>query len=188
MNRNALRTLWLEACLRVRLFYKTAVWCLGLSWLLNPSALGGCTAPVGRLKARVIRGDGKEESLGLLSTKVVTDAGVAAIVDAFQNTVELENFVQHASGTGNTAENVADTTLVTEVESRVAGTAAENGANVFQSVATIPYTATRAIVEHGLFNAATAGTLMDRSVFAAINVDNGDSIEFTYELTFPAGS
>jgi len=44
------------------------------------------------------------------------------------------------------------------------------------------------VTEHGLFNASSAGTLMDRTVFSAINVVNGDSIQFTYELTATAGS
>jgi len=55
-------------------------------------------------------------------------------------------------------------------------------------VGTISYTTTKAITEHGLFNAATAGTLLDRTVFTVINVVSGDSIQFTYELECAAGS
>jgi len=126
-------------------------------------------------------------NLGVLGRRVVTDAGVAFLVDAFQNLVEIENMNWHASGTDNTAENVADTTLGVEVATRVNGTQSEPAANQYRTVATIPYTATLAIVEHGIFSANAAGTLWDRTVFAAINVNNGDSIQFTYTLTVNAG-
>lgn len=180
---NMLTTMWRELCLRLRVLVKTAAW----------AATGGClrgeTVPVGRLYAVKIGADGERLDLGLISTRLVTDAGVAAIVDAFQNTVELESFTWHGSGTGTTAEAAGDTALVTEVESRVDGSAGEGAsANIYRTVGTISYTSSFAITEHGLFSASTAGTLMDRSVFSAINVANGDSIEFTYELTFPSGS
>jgi len=157
-------------------------WLAFVPWL-------GRIVPVGRLYATVIRADGRREQFGLVSTRVVTTAGVNAIVDAFQNTVELENFKYHAMGTNNTAENASDTALGAEVESRVAGTQTEGAsANIYRTVATITATASRAVVEHGIFSASSAGTLLDRSVFSVINLANGDSIQFTYELTLPAGS
>jgi hypothetical protein len=54
-------------------------------------------------------------------------------------------------------------------------------------VATFNFTSTLAITEWGLFSASTSGTLWDRRTFSAINVANGDSIQFTYTLTVPAG-
>jgi hypothetical protein len=76
----------------------------------------------------------------------------------------------------------------TDGESRATGTQVEGAsANIYKSVGTIAYTTTKAITEHGLFNDATAGTLMDRTKFAAVNVVSGDSIEFTYQLTVSAG-
>jgi len=122
---------------------------------------------------------------------VVTDAFVAFIVDQMQTeTSEFGDLNFHDSGTSSTAENASDTGLGTKVETgRATGTQGEGAsANIYQSVGTIAYTATRAIVEHGIFTASSGGTLGDRSVFSAINVVNGDSIQFTYELTFPSGS
>lgn len=173
-----LRTIWLEACLRARVLFAAA----STLW-------GGDVTPVGRLSLRVIRGNGSVEDVGLVSTKVVTDAGVAYLVDSLQGTTEPENLRWHGSGTGTTAEAVAQTALVTEVGSRVQGSLAEGAsANIFRTIATVTYGGTFAITEHAIFSASTAGTMLDRSVFAAINVINGDSIEFTYELTLPAGS
>jgi hypothetical protein len=94
----------------------------------------------------------------------------------------------HGCGTDNTADNQTDTALGVEVETRATGTTTEGAtANIFKSVGTVNITATRAIVEHGIFDASTSGQMLDRTVFSVINVDNGDSIEFTYEITFTAG-
>ena len=144
---------------------------------------------VGLLSIKVIRANGKVEDKGLVSVRKITTAFRDYIVDSLQNstTDPMDDFKFHGSGTTNTAESNADTTLAVEVESRVSGTQIEGAtADIYKTVATVPYTATRAIVEHGVFSASTAGTLMDRSVFSTINVDNGDSIEFTYEATFNA--
>lgn len=128
-----------------------------------------------------------KDDKGLLSERVITTAGVNYLAATFINTGEPENFNFHASGTSNTAEATGDTVLGTEVESRVSGTQSNPSSNVYRTVATVTYTATRAIVEHGVFSASTSGTLWDRSVFSTINVVSGDSIQFTYNLTFTAG-
>lgn len=177
--RYRIRSLWEEFKLRCRVLRAAS----------GGFLLRGDSTPVGRLYATRIRPDGTRESLGLVSTKVVTDAGVQAIVDAFQAAFTLSNFKYHASGTGTTAENATQTALVTEVATRATGTTAEGAsANIFQTVGTVAYSGTFAITEHGVFSASSVGTMLDRSVFAAINVTSGDAIEFTYELTFPSGS
>lgn len=149
----------------------------------------GYTVPIGRLYATIMRADGSRVDLGLISTRVVTTAGVNFLVDAFQGTTEPENFKYHGMGTGNTAEAAGDTALVTEVETRATGTQIEGAsANIYRSVGTITATAPRAIVEHGLFSASSSGTMWDRSVFSVINLASADAITFTYDCTFPAGS
>tara|TARA_R110000822_G_scaffold68587_1_gene166871 strand:- start:5588 stop:6139 length:552 start_codon:yes stop_codon:yes gene_type:complete len=158
--------------------------------LLGGGYQGGAIAPESRLVAKVIRADGNIQDLGILSTKVVTTAFVNLVVDQLQSsTGEIANFTWHGMGTGSTAEAIGNTALVTAVESRVSGTQGEGASvNIYRTVATITATSARAIVEHGLFNAATVGTLMDRSVFTVINLSTNDAIQFTYELTVPAGS
>lgn len=158
-----------------------------------PGGIGyqaGAIAPESRLSAKVIRKNGDIDDLGILSTKVVTTAFVNFLVDQLQSsTGQIAAFDYHGMGTGAVAEAVGDTALGTQVESRVQGTKTEGAsANIYRTVATITASAARAITEHGVFNASTAGTLMDRSVFTVINLANGDGIQFTYELTVPAGS
>ena len=108
--------------------------------------------------------------------------------------------MHHGIGTGVAAEAVGDTALATELTTeynpdnvRDTGTQGENGANVYQTVGVNTLdSGTPAITEHGvLTQAATGGgTLLDRSVFSAINLDGGagDGLQSTYEITFTAGS
>lgn len=120
----------------------------------------------------------------------ITDAFVAYMVDSLQGTQgNWVNFKYHDSGTGTDAEAVGNTGLGTPWGgARSVGTQTEDGAaNKYKSVATTTYTGSFAITEHGLFNQSAGGTLMDRSVFAAINVVNGNQIEWTYVLTVTAG-
>jgi len=145
----------------------------------------------GFLSARVFRRDGSMfvEDKGLLSVRLVTTDFADYLVDALQDSANgtMDAFSWHASGTDNTAESNTDSSLVTEVESRVDGSQVEGSAtNIYQTVGTISYTASYTITEHGIFTASTGGTMMDRSVFSGISVTDGDSIEFTYELTVNA--
>lgn len=142
-----------------------------------------------QLTARVFRADGTVEELGTLSRRVVTTSGVAWLATTFTNTVEPETLNFHDCGTGGTAEAVGQTTLVTAFGgARVAGTQSTPGStNIYRSVATISFSGSFAITEHGIFTASTSGTMFDRSLFSAINVVSGDSIQFTWELTLPSG-
>lgn len=133
------------------------------------------------------RGIIAKDNLGVICRKLITTAGVTYLSTAFTGTGEPENFNFHAAGTGNTAEATGDTALVTEVETRATGTQSNPSGTVYRTVGTVSFTATRSIVEHGIFSASSAGTLWDRSVFTSIGVVSGDSIQFTYNLTISAG-
>lgn len=133
---------------------------------------------------------------GIISTRLVTTAGVGFIVDAFQGSVEAEAMNYHECGTGTTAENASQTALVTPCttvlnpnSTRAVGTQGEGAsANIYRTVGTLDFDGSAAVTEHGVFSAASTGVLLDRSVFSAVNVVSGDSIEFTYEITFATGS
>jgi hypothetical protein len=171
----------------------------GLSKIIQAEMLNIPTI-YGVLWAKKITKD-DEIDYGIVSMRVVTDVGVAYIVDAFQNSVELENMKYHGIGTGSTAENVADTELDTELtteyssdNTRATGTTIEGAtANIYRTVATNTLdSGTPAIVEHGIFSQAanSGGVLLDRSVFSVINLNGagGDGLQTTYDLTLGAGS
>lgn len=153
------------------------------------SLITGVPTLTGELRAVLIHGDGSKVNYGVLSRRVVTTAFVNFMVDQMQNdTTVWGDMKYHDSGVGSTAENIANTDIeTTDGESRVAGTQTEASANQYVSVGTISYSTTKAITEHGLFNASTAGVLLDRSVFSAVNVVNLDSIQFTYTYTVNSG-
>ncbi len=148
----------------------------------------------GRLDATLIRKDGKRVFLGCLGRRVVTTAGVNYMRDDFNNaagSADITNFKYHGSGTGTTAEAITDTALVNEgaagIPARATGTQVGTVSGVYTTVGSQTYTGTLAITEHGVFSAATSGTLWDRTVFAAVNVVSGESISFSYSLTITAG-
>ena len=158
-------------------------------WLYMVNFLG--VIPMyAELSIRVFRKDGTMEDRGIVSTHVVTDAFVAFLVDSLQGTeANWVNFKYHDSGTGTDVEAAGDTALQTPCgEARDIGSQIEGAtANIYKSVATNTYAGAFAITEHGLFNAAANGELMDRSVFTVINVNSADKIEFTYQLTCASG-
>lgn len=169
-------------------------WSFIKSWLavmvLLPIARAfGLMTAYGELRAVLIKADGTRVNYGLLGLRVVTTAFVSFVVDQLQTeTSVFGDFKYHDSGVGTTAEANGDTGIeTTDGESRATGTQTESAATAYRSIGTISYTTTKAITEHGLFNDASAGTLMDRTVFSAVNVVNGDSIQFTYTLTCSAG-
>jgi len=159
-------------------------------FLVQPVArFFGLMTAYGRLEAVLIKADGKRINYGVLGSRLVTTAFVNFVVDQLQTeTSVFGDFKYHDSGVGITDPAICDTDIeTTDGESRATGTQTEGAANAYVSVGTISYTTTKAITEHGLFNASTGVTLMDRSEFAAINVVSGDSIQFTYTLTVSAG-
>jgi hypothetical protein len=141
------------------------------------------------LTARHTR-DGQIIEERVVQDRLVTDSFVQKLVNELQSSSGgIAGFKYHDSGTGTNAENAGDTSLQIPCgEARDTGSQSEGAsANIYKTVATHTYSATYAITEHGVFDASSGGTLMDRSVFSAINVISGDKIEFTYEITFNSG-
>ena len=141
---------------------------------------------VSSLSVRVRKADGRWVDYGTVCYRVVTDAGVAFLVDDMDNNVtDVTTLNYHGVGTGVTAEAAAQTALVTESttvlnpdSTRATGTKSQPSANVLRSVGTVTFDGSAAITEHGLLSQAATGggTMWDRSVFAAINVAAADSI------------
>jgi len=157
-----------------------------MAYLSEFGVVGVCAA----LSAKITRANGRVEDLGIVSTHKVTDAFVAELVDTLKSSVAaFSTYKYHDSGESTTAEAATDTVLGSPCgEARDTGTQVEGAtANIYKSVATHTYAGSFSITEHGLFNDPTAGTLMDRSVFTAINVESSDRIEWTYQLTCVSG-
>lgn len=154
----------------------------------------------GQLFLSKITAAGDRIDYGLASMRVVTTAGVVYIcADIAGGANDSNLFKFHGIGTGATAEAVGDTALVTESttalnpdNTRATGSQAQgtSGANAtYTTVGTLTADATIAATEHGIFTQAATGggTLLDRSVFAVVNLASGDSLQATYVLTVNAG-
>ena len=118
---------------------------------------------------------------------LVVSAGLAYIASRMKDATATA--MSHmAVGTGTTAAAAGQTALVTE-SARVALTSTTivttNVSNdAVQYVATFnPGTATAAITEAGIFNAASAGTMLARVAFSVINKGALDTLTITWKVT-----
>lgn len=123
-----------------------------------------------------------------LGHNLVVADGKEYIVDAWQNSVELETAKYHDTGIGVTGTAGSDSGMETATGfTRATGSLTEgDNAEEFKSVGTVSCTATKAVTEWGIFSASTGGVLIARNTFSALNVVNGDSIEFTWECQLSA--
>lgn len=136
--------------------------------------------------------------LGMWSTSkvfknLVVDAGKAGAASRINGSGGEAAFDRIGAGTGAVAPAAGDTALGAEKDeaggvttthktatvSRVTTTVTNDTA---QDVVTFNYTASVAVTESGVFNAATAGTMLCRQTFTAVNVVNGDSLQFTWKI------
>lgn len=113
---------------------------------------------------------------------LITTVGLNYIADRMEGTGET--VMSHmAVGTDNTAAALGDTTLNTE-NGRVALSSTVVTADEIVYTATFPAgTATGALVEAGILNAASGGSLLARTVFSAINKGASDSVTITWTIT-----
>jgi hypothetical protein len=116
---------------------------------------------------------------------LIVNTGLNFICDRMKND---ETAMSHmALGSGSTAAAASDTTLGSQLGSREAldsDTVSNN---------TITYTssfeagdATGAVTEAGIFNAASGGTMLCRTVFAVVNKSADDSLSVTWTITLTA--
>jgi hypothetical protein len=178
-------------------------WAFIRGWLgahLAPlfSRLTGVVTIWAELRAVLFRADGGMVNYGVVSYRLITDAGVAFLVDDWDNNgADISTMNYHGCGTGTNAEAAGDTALQTECttilnpdSTRATGTRSQPAANQYRTVGTLTFDGSGAITEHGVLSQAATGggTLWDRSVFAAINVAALDSIQFTYTGTVASGN
>ena len=126
------------------------------------------------------------EDVGQVSDQKVTTAFRDFEVDQLQSsTSAYGSFKYHEVGTDATAEANSQTALIVSTGiARVAGTQTEVAADQYRSVATVTADTTETWQEHGLFNASSGVTLMDRSLISpTVAVVNLDTVQFTYTLT-----
>lgn len=182
--RNALRWSYLKGWLATKVIAPVANW-----W--------GIATITCELAIKILRADGTVEDYGVVSRRVVTDTGVAFVVDDWDNNVkDITNFNYHGVGTGSIAEAASDIALGAEStialnpdNTRATGTKSQPASNQLRTIGTLTADAQILAREHGLFDQAATGggTMFDRSVYALITLEASDSIQFTHTTTLNSG-
>ena len=123
----------------------------------------------------------------------IVNVGENFMVDAFQNSVELETLKYHGLGTSSGAIAETDTGCTTELttqystdNTRATGTTTEGtGTNVYRTVATNTVDAGVTIQEFCLMSQAAVGggVMWSRILTGSIALNSGDSLQTTYDLT-----
>ena len=149
----------------------------------------------GALQARIFRADERDpfrpsrlgfwENLGVVSLGKITVAFRDFECDQLVAESSIYgDFKYHEVGTDGTAESNTQTALIVSSGiARVTGSQTNPTDPTYVSVATITADATESWQEHGLFNALTGVTMVDRSKFTAIAVNASDQVEFTHTFT-----
>lgn len=134
----------------------------------------------GRVEIVVIRADGTEEREEF--DNLIVTAGKSHIAGRVSSAPPT-GMGYIAIGTGATAPAAGDTTLQTELDRNSATAIANSNAVQFSST-WAPGDGTGALTEAGIFNAASAGTMLSRVTFPVKNKDAGDTFIINWTITF----
>lgn len=155
---------------------------------LVTSSLRSGIMPFGRVHFKITRADGSIKC-DCWHPNLVVSTGKNHIADQLSDKSEAP--MSHmAIGTGTTAATTTDTALQTEIDrnaltSKTQGTGAD--ANKVTYVCTwAAGDGTGAISEAAIFNSASAGQMLCRSVFPVKNKESGESMTMTWILTVSA--
>ena len=128
--------------------------------------------------------DGKVKDQRTVKNLVV-DTGLAYIADRMADAAE--SAMSHmAVGTGSTAAAAGDTTLGTEAGRTSLTSTTQTNEDVVYIATFSAGTGTGALTEAGLFNAASAGTMLCRTIFSTVNKGASDSLQITWTVSMAA--
>lgn len=122
---------------------------------------------------------------------IFTNAGQAVAADLWDPATRSGVPVSFHGGWGAdaTAPTVADTALgVENPEARDECTISQPAADTVRHVFTITATGNRVVNEFGIFTAAAAGDMPIRGTLSTLNIETGDRVEFTVDLTYADAS
>ncbi len=122
---------------------------------------------------------------------LIVNTGLAEIAGLVGNTGSPTAFTYLAVGSASTAAAATDTTLETELTdggleraaATVTRTTTTTTNDTLQLVKTFSVTGTKTVREVGVFNDASVGTMLSRSVLTSDkNLESGDTFTLTYQL------
>jgi len=115
---------------------------------------------------------------------LVVDTGLNFICERLKEDT-LAPMSHMAIGTDDTAEELTDTTLIAQLDDRVALTSTAVTDNVIEFSAIFEGdTHAGSIMEAGIFNADTSGVMLNRVTFPVVNIQEPDTLTIVWTLTF----
>ena len=121
-------------------------------------------------------------------TNTIMDVGKSAVVSMIGSDISSAVAFDFVSiGTSGIAAAATQTILGSE-QVRVLTTASQQTSgttgDTARFIGSFGISGTLAIQEAGIFNAASAGSMLARTTFSALNVVSGDAINATWDVTF----
>jgi hypothetical protein len=138
----------------------------------------------GNVLVQLFDKDGNVKDQREIKNLVVTAGKGFIAASMLKTTTNSPAAMSHmAIGSNNTAAANGDTALGTEL-GRVSLASATNSGAVTTYTASFPAgTGTGAVVEAGILNASSSGTLLCRTVFAVVNKGADDAMSITWAIT-----
>ena len=112
---------------------------------------------------------------------LVVTAGKKWVADRMNNANTVMTHM--ALGTGTNAAAVGDTTLQTEIDRNALTSTTVSTNTIAYACTWAAGDGTGAITEAGLFDAASTGDMLARTVFSVVNKAASDSITITWTIT-----
>lgn len=127
----------------------------------------------------------------MVIANLITNTGKAGVASRINGAGAEAAFTYIAIGIGATAAAATDTTLGSEITTNGGQRAAATPTRITttvtndtaRDVVTFTFTGAFAITEAGCLNAASAGVLLNRQVFTAVNVVASDSLQITIDVS-----
>ena len=115
------------------------------------------------------------------TNNLVVTAGKNWVADRMNNANTVMTHM--ALGTGTNAAAVGDTTLQTEIDRNALTSTTVSTNTIAYGCTWAAGDGTGAITEAGLFDAASGGDMLARTVFSVVNKGASDSITITWTIT-----
>lgn len=112
---------------------------------------------------------------------LVVTAGKEWVAQRMNNANTVMTYM--SIGTGTTVAAAGNTTLVTELDRNALSSTTVTNNNVAYVATWAAGDGTGAITEAGIFNAASAGVMLARTVFSVVNKGADDSMTITWTVT-----
>lgn len=136
----------------------------------------------GALTLTLFKADGTVEVTH--KDNIIVNAGFDLICDSLGAASRPAVLGYIGVGTGSVTPAAADTALGTQTVRQAATYAHTAGTKVFTMTTTFAAgVATAALTEAGVFNAAAAGTMLDRVTFPVINKGASDTLQAVFTFT-----